>query len=49
VDDFDGALQHLNLQSGPHRIEVRPQGFPPVSFDVNVTPGQTLTYHAGMR
>ena len=49
VDDFDGALQHLNLQSGPHRIEVRAPGFAPVSFDVNVTPGQTLTYHAGLR
>lgn len=49
VDDFDGAFQHVNLQSGPHRIEVRAPGFAPVTFDVNVTPGQTMTYHAGIR
>jgi len=48
VDDFDGALQHLNLTAGAHRIEIRAPGLPPVSFDVNVTPGQTITYHAGM-
>ena len=49
VDDFDGAFQHLNLQSGPHRIELRPLVDPPVTFDVNVVPGQTITYHAGLR
>jgi hypothetical protein len=49
VDDFDGVFQHLNLQAGPHRIEIRAPGFPPVSFDVNVVPGQTITYHAGLR
>jgi hypothetical protein len=46
VDDFDGALQHLNLQAGPHTIEIHPQGRPPVAFDVDVQPGQTITYHA---
>jgi len=49
VDDFDGAFQHLNLQAGPHRIEIRAAGLPPVTFDVNVVPGQTIRYHAGMR
>jgi hypothetical protein len=44
VDDFDGGLQHLNLEAGPHRIEVRVEGYPPVTFDVNVRPGQTITY-----
>jgi len=47
VDDFDGALQHLNLTAGPHQIEIRAPGLPPVQFEVNVTPGQTITYHAG--
>jgi hypothetical protein len=47
VDDFDGALQHLNLQAGAHRIEIRAPGLAPVTFDVNVLPGQTITYHAG--
>jgi len=49
VDDFDGSFQHVNLQSGPHRVELRAPGLAPVTFDVNVTPGQTITYHAGMR
>lgn len=49
VNDFDGAFQHMNLRTGAHRIEVRPSGLPPVSFNVNVAPGQTITYHAGMR
>jgi len=49
VNDFDGAFQHMNLRSGTHQIEVRPSGLPPVSFNVNVAPGQTITYHAGIR
>jgi hypothetical protein len=46
VGDFDGALQYLNLQAGPHKIEIRAQGRQPVEFDVNIQPGQTITYHA---
>ena len=49
VDDFDGAFQRLNLRSGPQHIEIRAPGLAPVSFNVNVLPGQTITYHAGMR
>jgi len=49
VDDFDGALQHLNLEAGPHRIEVRPAGGQPITFDVNVRPGDIVTYHAQIR
>lgn len=49
VDDFDGPTQHLNLQSGPHRVEIRlAGGVPPIAFDVNVQPGQTTNVHAGM-
>ena len=46
VDDFDGAFQHLDLEAGPHRIEIRPQGQQPISFEVNVRPGENVTYHA---
>jgi hypothetical protein len=49
VDDFDGPFQHLNLQAGAHRIEIRAPGLPPIAFDVNVIPGDTITYHAGLR
>jgi hypothetical protein len=48
VDDFDGTFQHLNLEAGAHRIELRLEGQPPITFDVNVQPGQTITYHAGI-
>jgi len=46
VDDFDGAFQRLDLEAGSHTIEIRPEGQPPISFEVNITPGQTVTYHA---
>jgi len=49
VDDFDGVFQHLNLQAGPHQVEIRAPGLPPIAFDVNVVPGETITYHAGIR
>jgi hypothetical protein len=49
VNDFDGALQHLNMTAGPHHIEIRAQGFDPIAFDVNVQPGQTITYRADLR
>ena len=46
VDNFDGTFQHLDLEEGPHRIEIRAPGYPPIEFDVNVLPGQTITYRA---
>lgn len=48
VNDFDSIFQHMNLEAGPHRIEVRAAGFAPVAFDVNVRPGETITYRARM-
>jgi hypothetical protein len=49
VDNFDGRFHHLNLEPGPHKIEVRAAAFEPIMFDVNVEPGQTITYRAAMR
>jgi hypothetical protein len=46
VDDFNGTFQHLDLEPGTHHIEIRPQGQPVISFDVNAQPGETITYHA---
>ena len=46
VDDFNGTFQHLDLEPGAHHIEIRPQGQPLISFDVNVQAGETITYHA---
>lgn len=47
--DFNGAYKHLNLQAGAHGIEIQEAGRPPIGFDVNVQPGQTVTYHADVR
>jgi hypothetical protein len=49
VDNFDGALQHLNLEPGPHKIEIRVANQPPIAFEVNVRPGETITYRASAR
>jgi hypothetical protein len=49
VDDFDGRLQQANLETGPHRIEVRHPDFAPITFQVNVEPGRTITYRGDMR
>lgn len=49
VDDFDGTFQQLNLEPGPHRIEVRSPGFTPISFEVSIEPGRTITYRSALR
>ena len=49
VDDFDGAFQHLNLDVGVHQMQLRAPGFETLALDVNVQPGQTITYRARMR
>jgi hypothetical protein len=46
VDDFDGIFQHLNLETGPHHIEINEPGLQPVAFDVNIAPGRTMTFRA---
>jgi hypothetical protein len=46
VDDFDGTFQHLNLAPGTHQIEIRRPGAAPLSFDVRIDAGRTITYHA---
>jgi hypothetical protein len=48
VDDYDGVFQRLDLEPGSHEIEIRTQGRP-LTYDVNVTPGQTVTLHANAR
>jgi hypothetical protein len=48
VDDYDGVFQRLDLEPGSHEIEIRGGGRPLV-YDVNVTPGQTVTLHANVR
>jgi PEGA domain len=44
VDDFDGMFQKLELQAGPHRIEVRKPGFSTMTFEVRVPTDESVTY-----
>jgi hypothetical protein len=48
VDDFDGMWQQLRLDDGGHRIEVRMPGLAPLTFDVMVQPGRTITYRGDL-
>lgn len=48
VDDFDGIFQKLKIEAGGHRIEVRAEGYEVASFDVLITPGETITYEGDL-
>jgi hypothetical protein len=44
VDEFDGIFQHLDLEAGSHRIEVRAAGYQPETIDVLIYRGRSVTY-----
>jgi hypothetical protein len=49
VDDFDGMFQDLSLTADPtgktsHKIEIRAPGAKPLTFEVRLQPGQSITY-----
>jgi hypothetical protein len=49
VNDFDGVFQHMNLEAGPHHIEIEAPGYDePIAFDIMVQPGRTITFRADM-
>jgi hypothetical protein len=49
VDDYDGMFQRLNLEPGPHRIEVRADGYEPLVFDVRIVEDDTVTYKGELK
>ena len=49
VDDYDGLFQRLRLEAGPHRIEIRLDGYAPLSFEVRIQPDRTVTYKGDLR
>jgi hypothetical protein len=49
VDEFDNVFQRLRLDSGPHRIEIRKDGYEPLSFEVRILPDHTTTYRGELR
>ena len=48
VDDFDGRLLGLTLETGSYNVEIRKPGWETLSFDVRITPGRTTTYKSEM-
>jgi hypothetical protein len=49
VDEFDGTFQRLRLEEGPHRIEIRLDGFRPQEFNVYVTSDRTMTLQGDLQ
>ena len=49
VDEFDNMFQHLSIETGPHRIEVRQDGYEPLTFEVRILPDRTVTYRGEMK
>ena len=49
VDNFDGTFQRLAIEAGSHKVEIRAEGFETASFDVMITPGETVTYKGELK
>ncbi len=49
VDDFDGTFQKMELEVGPHRVEVRAIGYQSITFDVRIEPNDTVTYRGELQ
>jgi hypothetical protein len=49
VDDFDGVFQRLKIDAGPHRVEIRLDGYEPLTFDVRIDPDRTTTYSGELK
>ena len=48
VDDFDGIFQRLTLRPGPHLIEIRKTGYRALAVEMNLYPGQSVSYRRTM-
>ncbi|HEY2150861.1 MAG TPA: hypothetical protein VGH34_08640 [Vicinamibacterales bacterium] len=48
VDDFDGHFQHLDLTPGGHAIDVRADGFAPLTFNAYAQPDHTTDYKGAL-
>jgi hypothetical protein len=49
VDEFDGIFQQLHIEPGPHRIEVRADGYEPLTFEVRILPDRKVTYEGELK
>jgi hypothetical protein len=49
VDDFDGLVNHLDVEAGAHQLELRADGYEPYSTDITVAAGKTMTERAKLK
>jgi len=49
IDGFDGVFQRLDVQAGPHKVELKADGYQTEQFDVIVKDGETITYKGDMK
>ncbi len=49
VDDFNGVFQKLTLAPGPYTIEIRANGYQPLTVKVRIEPDTTITYRGHMQ
>jgi hypothetical protein len=49
VDDYDGVLQSMKMETGPYHIELRAPGYETLEFDVRILPGQKINYRGDLR
>jgi hypothetical protein len=49
VDDFDGIFQRLRVEPGPHRIEIRADGYETHVLDVLVQRDRNIVYEADLK
>jgi hypothetical protein len=49
IDDFDGFTNHLELDAGPHQLEVRADGYETLMKDIVVKQGRTMTERLSLR
>ena len=48
VDDFDGFIQALRIEEGPHTIEIVAPGYEPLVFNVRITGGRKIEYRGNL-
>jgi hypothetical protein len=49
VDDFNGMFQKMDLEVGPHHVELRAPGYRTVAFDVRIELNDTVTYRGELQ
>ena len=49
VDDFNGFSDHLELTAGTHQLELRADGYEPVTKTITVRAGKTLTERVSLK